>query len=244
MDTKNKIWCELIKHIPNQNTSASFFNEFNNQLKQEFYHLTGKEFDEKRWYLFIENPDEIEYINSTEFPFARLLGVLMFTRGRLDVSIVWFDKINKVIHRPDEDISSIPLEFHWENLNINSPSILNLAYSIFDLRTKYHIDVEFPINSISSFIGTDTTVIFELISKTDSPKLDLILQSIRNSWNNIIDSNKQIGVIHSIHKIDENNKKISFSFDTGSASEVVYKYIFEELVKHDVSIKSVEIING
>src|SRR5687768_11232303 len=112
-------WLVLIKHLPGIQTSQSFIKKFDSDLQNEFKVLTGKSFDGSRFYLFIEDPT-IEYFQNVEVPFARLKGVLMLTRGRIEANIVWFDKIKKQLIVPSDDVSNSNTEFHWENLKIDA----------------------------------------------------------------------------------------------------------------------------
>jgi hypothetical protein len=159
-------WLMEIKHLPDITTSKSFVKKFNTDLQNEFKLLTGKTFDGKRFYFFTQN-NTIEYFLAAEVPFARLKGVLLLIRGRVEVNIIWFDSVNKKIISPSEDVSNTEIEFHWENLEADAEWIKLLPDAAKDIRETYSLNVPFPVLSYSGFIGTDVSLLITLVKQKD-----------------------------------------------------------------------------
>jgi hypothetical protein len=243
-------WMSFFYEFDAYKIGIEFNDQFNKQLQSEFELLTGQKFDGKNYFLRIVSLDEFSYYPEAPVPYGKLESVLLFYEKRMDVSIVWYDKVSKKLFKPGDNIAGFDVEFHWENFDVLHPALSEVILKQTDIRQKYDLNVSFPVFAKVISFDTDYTLKIPSLSAMDATIIERALADIQEAWNagntkELSLKQKVEGLIHSIEFIgyDEDNKAL-FEIDSGSAGFEAIKFILQTIDKIYPGIQKVEIFNN
>ncbi|MDZ4747226.1 MAG: hypothetical protein SH808_01985 [Saprospiraceae bacterium] len=162
---------------------------------------------------------------------------LLFYEKRMEVAIIWYDKISKNLFKPGDNIFGYDLEFHWEDFDLHHPSLKEVGTKRKDIRKIFGWTVSFPIVCRYTEFNSDITLKLPVKSRKDIDHIERILSETQEEWNAVnlihdsIDAVGSQGIVHSVSfmEIDDDAKAI-FSVDRGSACDDFFKSFFKNLI--------------
>ena len=254
MKNKQKNWLDYFLtyfHL----ASDVFIDEMHNQLTIQYENYFGKEIDwSKNISLFIEPIPERFVLNYFIDQNNKTIGILTaelkFLRYSIPTKIGWYasdsnENIHPNTYKGDVDIKFEIKEFEiddsMKDFIINFEEIEKVKKSL-DYTFKFPIFCEnqkaffhegyFIINIEKKYLADIEKVIGQSLvnwnSDEEYPEIKIVPQ--------------ERGFFHSFRFEGWEDGKAKFYFDNGSAADGIFEYVFSQLDKSDIPIKSIEII--
>lgn len=246
----SKSWMSFFYEFEPYKIGTEFNDQFNRQLQSEFELLTGKKFDGRYFFLHIKGLNDFSYYQEAPLPYGKLEAVLLFYERRMDVSIIWYDRVSKKLFKPGDNIEGFDVEFHWEKFDILNPALNEVGTKRKDIRNKFGWNMSFPIISRYTVFETDIELKILVKTRREIEEIEKVLGVVQEVWNasslnqDISNVSDFKGIVHSIEFIDvDENANAVFSVDRGTANDDFFKFLFHKLEDSNLAIKRIEIVN-